>query len=120
VGGAASNGRRARVQGYWSDNWVEEKLEVVVEARQVDRRLRLVGRPVAEMTVEVAANGDSIAKFELTAGKHETIAVDLPSGPRMVVSFAFSRSMVDAAGRPVSFMLEQSDLFREEDLGTRV
>jgi glycosyltransferase involved in cell wall biosynthesis len=111
---------RARVRGYWSDNWIEERLEVVLDAREHDRQLRLTGRAVDTMTVEVAANGVVLGRFELGRGRQETVAVRLGPGPRETVSFFFSHSMLDTAGRPISFLLEETNLFREEDLAALV
>lgn len=111
---ADKNGRR--VSGYWPDNWVEEKLEVVVDARERDTQFRIAGRPIAQMTVEVSANGTQLGRFELAGEKQETVTVRLPAGPRERVSFSFSNHSGDAAGRPISFLLEETNLFREEDL----
>jgi glycosyltransferase involved in cell wall biosynthesis len=115
VAPAAANGR-VRVRGYWSDNWVEERLEVVFDARDRDRQLRIVGRPIADMTVEVQANETRLGRFELVGDRQETLAVPLGPGPRETVAFSFSRSMVDSSGRPISFLLQETNLFSEEDL----
>jgi glycosyltransferase involved in cell wall biosynthesis len=105
-----------RVSGYWPDNWVANRLEVVIDPREQSRKLRLVGRPVAGMTVEVSASGTQLGQFELVQNGRETVTVQLPPGPRETVTFAFSDHSVDGAGRPISFLLEETNLFREEDL----
>jgi glycosyltransferase involved in cell wall biosynthesis len=115
----AANGE-ARVRGYWSDNWIEERLEVVLDARERDRELRIVGRPITGMTVEVSAHGARLGRFELAGDRQETVTVQLPPGPAETVSFSFSHSTVDTAGRPISFLLQETNLFREEDLAALV
>lgn len=112
---SATNGR-SRVRGYWSDNWVEERLEVVFDARERNHELRIVGRPITDMTVEVSANGTRLGRFDLTGERQETVAVTLGPGPPETVSFSFSRSLVDAGGRPISFLLQETNLFKEDDL----
>jgi glycosyltransferase involved in cell wall biosynthesis len=114
--GAGPAIRSARVTGYWPDNWVEERLDVVLDARGQSRSLQLVGRPVRAMTVEVSTNGTPLGRFELDEDRQETVTVQIPPGPREKVSFAFSDHMVDAAGRRISFLLQETNMFREEDL----
>ena len=110
---------RGRVRGYWPDNWVEPTIEVVVEARDQTRELRLVGRSIVAMDVEISANGTRLGRFELKKGKREVITVSVPPGPRETLSFAFSHSLVDSRGRSVSFLLEGTNLFKEDDLAAR-
>jgi hypothetical protein len=105
------------VSGYWPDNWIEEKLEVVLDARESSRQFRIVGRPVARMTVEVSANGTRLGRFDLAADRQEVVALQLPPGPRETVSFFFSDHLVDVNGRRISFLLEETNAFSEEDLG---
>lgn len=112
VGG---NGR-LRVSGYWPDNWVGHRLEVVIDARARSRTLRLVGQPVAPMTVEVFASDTPLAECTLVQNGRQTVDVQLPPGPKETVTFAFSEHVVDGAGRPLAFLLQETNLFREEDL----
>jgi glycosyltransferase involved in cell wall biosynthesis len=105
-----------RVSGYWPDNWVANRLEVVVDPREQSQKLLLVGRPVTGMTLEVSTSGKQLGEFELVRNGRETVSVWLPPGPRETVTYAFSDHSVDAAGRPISFLLEETNLFREEDL----
>jgi hypothetical protein len=116
----AGNGGEAaeslRVRGFWRDNWVGDRLDVVVDASEQARTLSLVGRPVADMTVRVSANGMELARFDLSAGQEEDVVVELPAGPRERLTFTFSEHAVDAAGRAVAFQLQATDAFREEDL----
>jgi glycosyltransferase involved in cell wall biosynthesis len=114
--GMSATSSRSRVRGYWSDNWVEERLEVVFDARERNRELRIVGLPIADMTVEVSANGTQLGRFELVGERPETVAVVLGPGPPETVAFSFSRSMVDAGGRPISLLLQETNLFSEDDL----
>ena len=115
-GSAGGRAARGRVRGYWPDNWVASTLDVDVGARDRTRELRLVGRSIDAMDVEVSANGACLGRFELEKGRCEVISVSVPPGPRETVSFAFSRSLVDSAGRSISFLLEGTNVFKEDDL----
>lgn len=106
----------ARVRGYWADNWVEQTLAVVLEPRESTRRVRLVGRPIEAMDAQVSLNGTELGSFRLDDGRLQTVAVDVGPGPAQTLEVSFSRSFVDAAGRSIAFLLEETDLFREEDL----
>jgi glycosyltransferase involved in cell wall biosynthesis len=113
--GLVSRGR-LRVSGFWPDNWVGERLEVVVERRDSPRRLQLVGRPVSEMTVKVSANGTQLGEYALGDSDFESVDFELPPGPQEVVTFRFSEHAVDANGRRVAFRVRNTNLFREDDL----
>jgi hypothetical protein len=112
----AHAGESLRVRGFWRDNWVGERLDVVVDARERERTLNLVGRPVTDMTLLVSANGTELARFDLSGGEEQDVVVELPPGPRERLTFTFSEHAVDAGGRTVAFLLEATDAFREEDL----
>jgi glycosyltransferase involved in cell wall biosynthesis len=115
----AESKRQLRVSGFWPDNWVEERLDVALAPRQQTRELRLVGWPIAGMTVEVSVRGDRLGRFELDGSREEAIVVTVPPGPRETISYRFSDGVVDAAGRIVSFRLNETNLFGEEDLSAR-
>jgi hypothetical protein len=104
------------VSGFFPDNWVAERLDVVVDSREQLRQLRIVGRPVADLTVRVSANGTQLGEFALKEAECEAVKVQLPAGPPELVSFAFSNHAVDANGRRVAFLVQETNLFREEDL----
>jgi FkbM family methyltransferase len=105
-----------RVTGYCADNWLEPMFSVAVDARERSRQLRIVGQPVAAMTVEVSADGKQLGRFEVAPGRQQTVTVQLPPGPREKLSFSFSKHMVDSVGRKISFLLQETNTFREEDL----
>jgi hypothetical protein len=105
-----------RVRGFWRDNWVGHRLDVVVDASEHSRSLSLVGRPVSDMTVTVTADGSGLGHFELRAGHEEDLVVDIPAGPREQITFSFSDHAVDADGRAVAFLLQETNAFREADL----
>lgn len=108
---------RPRVTGFRVDNWVEPQLDVVVDTRLRGRELRLVGEPVAPMTVAVSTGDQQLGQFDLAKNGRQTVLVELPPGPRAVLTYVFSRHEPDAHGRSVSFRLQETNLFTEQDLG---
>ena len=108
-----------RVTGYWADNWVDPRLDVVL-ARASARSLRLEGVPAADMTVDVAVDDEVVQKVALRGGKRATIECVGPYSGSETLSFVFSESVQDGAGRRVSFRVEATDLFTEEDLAATV
>lgn len=106
---------RRRVTGYWADNWIESRLHVVL-ANGSTSPLRLVGVPATDMSVDVAVDGELAERISLSGGKPATIECAGPYIGGETISFSFSRSVMDASGRHVSFLVESTDLFGEKDL----
>jgi hypothetical protein len=105
-----------RVRGFWRDNWVADRLHVVIDPSDHARRLKMVGRPVADMSVCVSSNGDELARFDLRQNRQEDVVVELPAGPRELITFSFSEHGPDPQGRPIAFLLQETNMFREDDL----
>jgi glycosyltransferase involved in cell wall biosynthesis len=106
---------RLRVTGFWPDNYLGERLEVVIDARDRPRELRISGHALLKTTLVVTADGKRLGQFELMQGERVSPRVELPRGPRKVVIFSFSDHSIDDEGRSVTFLLEETNAFREED-----
>lgn len=111
--------QRRRVTGYWADNWVDPRLDVML-ARGSAGPLRLEGVPAADMTVDVAVDDEVVQKVALRGGERTTIECAGPYSGSETLSFVFSESVQDGGGRRVSFRVEATDLFTEEDLAATV
>ena len=72
----------------------------------------------ASTSSSVSANGVQLGEFSLRQDAEESVTVELPAGPRELVTFDFSGHVVDLNGRSVSFLLQDTNVFREEDLYT--
>ena len=105
-------GTQLRVNGYWPDNWVSDRLDVLIDRREHVRDLRIVGRPVAGMTLSVSAGAKQLGRSRITQRDHESVTVRLPAVPRELVTYAFSSHVVDEGGRRVAFLLEETNLFK--------
>ena len=113
----AANGG-TRVRGFSIDNWVAPRLDVLVEARETPREFRIAGVPVAGMRLEVAAGNRPIDSFVFEADRLVTATFSLPPGTATRVSLVFSAGLPDRGGRTLSFLLEGTNIFAEEDLAS--
>jgi hypothetical protein len=115
---ARTGGRdgRLRVTGFWPDNYLAGQIEVVIDPRDRARELRITGMALVETALVVTSNGRQLGRFELRKGERVSPAVQLPRGPREIVTFSFSRHVVDEKGRSVAFLLDETNLFSEEHL----
>jgi hypothetical protein len=68
------------------------------------------------MSVRVSSNGTELGRFELAQSVPQAVTVQLPAGPRELITFTFSDHAVDTQGRPVAFLVEETNLFHESDL----
>jgi glycosyltransferase involved in cell wall biosynthesis len=112
---AAAPAARRRVTGYWADNWVDPRLDVVL-AREPATSLRLEGVPATDMVVDLAVDDEVVQRIPLHGGKSTTIECVGPYSGRETLSFVFSQAVTDEAGRQVSFRVDATDLFSEQDL----
>ena len=111
--------RRRRITGYWADNWVDPRLEVVL-ARGSATSFRLTGVPATDMSVDLAVDTEPVESIPLRGGKRTTIECVGPYAGSETLSFVFSDAVTDGSGRRVSFRVEATDLFTEEDLAATV
>jgi glycosyltransferase involved in cell wall biosynthesis len=111
---------RPYVVGYWSDNWLDPTLEIVLGPNAVQGPLRLEGIPVGDMTLTVALDGHAVRQVELRKGIYEIIEIDSARASGDVISFSFSERIQDGERREISFLLQATNIFAEENLQTRV
>jgi glycosyltransferase involved in cell wall biosynthesis len=109
---------RPRVTGYWSDNWLDPTLEVVLRRGAGTHPLRIEGIPVTDMTATLSVAGRSPRSVELHGGSYETVELE-PGAPGDLVSIRFSERVEEGGRRVVSFLLQSTNLFTEEDLTAR-
>ena len=112
------DGGQPRVSGYWADNWIGDELRVVPGHTANDARLRVVGTAVADMTVEVAVEGEPVRTIDVRGDEQVTIELAPPAAGR-TVSLRFSGATT-RNGRALSFHVDSTNLFTEADLAARV
>jgi glycosyltransferase involved in cell wall biosynthesis len=105
----------APIYGYWQDGWLGPVCQVLVRERRLGERLRIAGRPAADLTLEVRCANRVVGKRSLQGNVTETVTLDAESDGRgqTVVTLCFSAWVRDGAGRRVSFCVQETNLFSE-------
>ena len=104
------------VEGVWSDNWMGATCAVRLKDNPVGEHIQLSGVATEPMELTVAVQDQPIAVFSLRGQTIEDIQFQVEPGHERELVLNFSRHMVDAAGRKLSFMLQGTNLFSEPDL----
>jgi hypothetical protein len=108
------HGRR-RVFGWYPDNWLEQECEVWVQNATAGNRLRLVGTPPCDTTLTVTADSKLVTKQFLSGSKRQKVLFHIDPGKNRQVKLHFSHCQVDTAKRKLAFLLEDTNLFLEQD-----
>ena len=110
-----------KVNGIWYDNWIAPAFEVNLTQPYQKGAFYLAGISPMDMTLTVIANNQIINTAQLFTNRYETIEFQLNSDKTnsdkaQHICFNFSQSFVDNSGREVSFLLQDTNLFLEQDL----
>jgi glycosyltransferase involved in cell wall biosynthesis len=104
------------VDGVWSDNWVGATCVVRLKDSPVGEHLQLIGIATEPMELTVAVQDKPIGVFPLRGQQLEDIQFQVEPGSERQLMLSFSKHLVDAAGRKLSFRLQGTNLFSEQDL----
>jgi glycosyltransferase involved in cell wall biosynthesis len=102
--------------GVWSDNWIGASCQVRLKDNSVGHQIQLTGTPNEPMQLTVAVNDKPVKVFQLRGQHLEEIQFQVEPGQEREVVLHFSKHVVDTAGRRLSFRLQGSNLFSEQDL----
>ncbi len=104
------------VRGFWSDNWLEPTCEVVLHLRTPGQVLHLGGTVPIDMTLTVQARKRVLGVYPLRANAYETVTFPVPPESDGPLVLKFSKYVVDPACRQISFLLQDTNLFAENDV----
>lgn len=105
-----------RISGISRDNWMETICEISLLKPYRQDKLRISGIAPIDMSLEISSNGCAIDTIQLQSNRYETIEFDLDFSEPQQIKFCFSDSFVDDHGRKLSFLLQDTNLFLEQDL----
>jgi glycosyltransferase involved in cell wall biosynthesis len=108
---------RPRVSGFWADNWIDPRLNVVLSAATAGP-LHVQGVPAVDTAVEVTVDDEVVETLSLRGGEETTIELAGPYSKGQAISLIFSNAIRDRDERQVSFRVTATDLFTEEDLAS--
>lgn len=105
------------VSGFWPDNWLEPDCRILLKTTTPGRLLHVAGRPFEDMTMTIIAGGKVVGSHDLKANDY--VKIQLPSSvePGTELRLKFSRHHLDTARRRISFLVQDTNLFAEADLG---
>ncbi|MEM1239927.1 MAG: glycosyltransferase [Cyanobacteria bacterium P01_H01_bin.26] len=105
-----------RVKGIGYDNWMERVCEINLSKPYRQGRLHIAGITPIDMNLKISSNDSDLGIFKLRSNRYEIIEFDLEFDKPQCIRFYFSNSFVSKAGRKVSFLLQDTNLFLEQDL----
>ncbi|WP_353861954.1 glycosyltransferase [Azospirillum formosense] len=100
------------VSGVFADNWLSAAVEMSPSAAR-NRKLVLQGYPVTDMRLTIEAAGQVLETRDLVAGRVDRIEFQGTAG---TIRLGFSNSVVDGAGRPLSFHVQYTNCFSEDEI----
>ncbi len=105
-----------RISGISRDNWMETICEVSLSQPCRQDKLRISGISPIDVSLKISSNGLAIESRQLRSNCYETIEFNLDFSESQRIRFCFSDSFVDDHGRNLSFLLQETNLFLEQDL----
>jgi glycosyltransferase involved in cell wall biosynthesis len=106
---------RRPVYGLWSDNWMEPKCTVSIDRGKLQQRPLFSGVSPVANELRISAGGETLGTYLCPANRRVdisfTLAANLPG--KLVLEFA--NHFVDSEQRRLSFRLESTNLFDEQN-----
>jgi hypothetical protein len=110
-------GRIAPVRGLGADNWLGPRAQFVIREVAAGQTLHLGGIAGVDTTVHIEIDGRPVESRGLKAGKHQILTWPADDLRGRCLSLRFSEYVVDERGRKRSFLIEDTNLFSEDDVG---
>jgi glycosyltransferase involved in cell wall biosynthesis len=103
------------IVGFLSDNWIEPTLTVAPKKRASGQILHLAGIAPVDLIMSVRAGGKEIHKFTFNKNQYEkaSFPADLIGNER--IDIQFSGFVKDNAKRRLAFLLQDTNIFSEQD-----
>jgi len=100
------------VQGVWTDGWLASVSQFTSAAVRSGQRIRLRGVPAVDCSLSLE-NGGCASVWDLRADIEATIEF-VPAAEKVILTFDQFR--VDSFGRPLAFLISETNLFSESEL----
>ena len=105
-----------KADGFSLDNWMAPMCVLKLDKPYREGKLYLAGTTPIATSLKIQANDEAIGTFNLKPNSYETVEFDLTFDRPQHIKFIFSESFIDKHGRRLSFLLQDTNLFIEEDL----
>lgn len=107
--------QNASVIGYWPDNWLEENVTIAPKERPVGQILQIGGIAPHDVQMNVRCGDTELLLFQFTAHKYQLVKFSADLVGNNPIHIRFSKFTNDAANRHLSFLLQDTNIFSEQD-----
>jgi glycosyltransferase involved in cell wall biosynthesis len=104
------------VDGFWGDNWLSARCIIRLKDSPAGEHLQLIGVATEPMELTVSVQDKPLGIFPLRGQAMEEVRFHVGPGAGRELTLKFSKHMIDAANRPLAFLLHGTNLFTEQDL----
>lgn len=107
---------RPPVTGFLTDNWLEPWVSIPPKERAPGQVLRIAGWAPFDVEMSLSAGDREIQKFEFKKHQYKKVSfpADLIGSNRLEIQF--SAFFEDTANRKLAFMLQDTNVFTEQDV----
>ncbi len=105
------------VNGLWPDNWLEPQCTIRVSKTAPGQTLKLSGVAPVDSVLTVLDQGHVLGQYPLRAQMFERIHFQVTMDSSRKLELTFSSHVTDSNRRPLAFLLQETNLFCEHDLG---
>ncbi len=106
----------ASIVGFWPDNWIEPTLMIPPKKRSSGTVLYFGGISSVDLKMSVCVRDMALHQFEFKAHEYQKVAFLADGINDERVDIRFSNFVKDAANRHLSFLLQDTNVFSEQDL----
>jgi glycosyltransferase involved in cell wall biosynthesis len=104
------------VSGYWPDNWLEQRVMIMPNSWPIDKDLFIGGISPLDMTITIRIGGREFYRGELLAEQYSKIQFSCKMPEAKLIEIYFSKAFVDSSKRRLSFLLQETNIFSEQDI----
>ena len=103
------------VKGFWPDNWLEPRLTITPKLRARGEVLHIAGVAPIDQTMTIVAGNREICRCDFKAHQYKKVSfpADLAGAERISIRFSFF--VEDPAKRKLAFLLQDTNVFSEQD-----
>ncbi len=103
------------IVGFWPDNWIEPTLMIPAKKRSSGTILYFGGFSPVDLVMEVCVRDKMIHQFDFKAHQYQKVTFPADEINDERVDILFSNFVKDAENRNLSFLLQDTNLFSEQD-----
>jgi hypothetical protein len=105
------------VNGFWQDNWLSPEVTIPTKKVETARDLYIAGIAPIDLEMTVYVGNQTIDRVKILAHQYKMIKLSAPFLEDSLIRIKFSKSVKDSDNRRISFLLQATNLFSEQDIG---